>query len=76
MSLVAAEQQTCGRFLFFKDNKSVLQFMVAHGWFSGRILACQFMVATYVHGYIKPMQEVIFVKHCSTDLKFSVEDNL
>lgn len=50
--------------------------MVAHGWFSGRILACQFMVATYVHGYIKPMQEVIFVKHCSTDLKFSVEDNL
>lgn len=61
MSLVvAAEQQTCGCFLFFKDNKSVLQFMVA----------------TYVHGYIKPMQEVIFVKHCSTDLKFSVEDNL
>lgn len=61
MSLVvAAEQQTCGRFLFFKDNKSVLHFMVA----------------TYVRGYIKPMQEVIFVKHCSTDLKFSVEDNL
>lgn len=46
--------------VFFKDNKSVLQFVVA----------------TYVHGYIKPMQEVIFVKHCSTDLKFSVEDNL
>lgn len=45
MSLVAAEQQTCGRFLFFKDNKSVLQFVVA----------------TYVHGYIKPMQEIIFV---------------
>lgn len=43
MSLVvAAEQQTCGCFLFFKDNKSVLQFMVA----------------TYVHGYIKPMQRL------------------
>lgn len=44
MSLVmAAEQQAFGSFFFFlKDNKSVLQFMMA----------------TYIHGSIKPMQKV------------------
>lgn len=61
--VMAAEKQTFESFfLLLKDNKSVLQFMMA----------------VYVHGYIKPMQKVYLMSssYCNTDFKFSVEDNL